>query len=98
MYVITVEFEVKTEHIDAFRDAINENASLSLANEPECHQFDVCVDIASPSKVFLYEIYTDRAAFDHHLATDHFKQFNAQVTPWVVAKQVRAYERSFPKP
>ncbi|MGL4233127.1 MAG: putative quinol monooxygenase [Casimicrobium sp.] len=97
MYVITVEFEVKVEHADAFGAAIDENAALSLANEAECHQFDVCVDVSTPSKFFLYELYTDRAAFDHHLTTPHFLQFNALVTSWVVAKQVRAYERSFPK-
>jgi (4S)-4-hydroxy-5-phosphonooxypentane-2,3-dione isomerase len=97
MYVITVEFEVALEYANAFRAAIDENATLSRANEPECHQFDVCVDLALPWKFFLYELYTDRAAFDHHLATAHFLQFNALVTPWVVARQVRAYERTFPK-
>ncbi len=97
MYVITVEFEVKAEHVSAFRAAIDENAALSLANEVECHQFDVCIDAAVPSKFFLYELYTDRAAFEHHLTTRHFLQFNALVAPWVVAKQVRAYERTFPK-
>ncbi len=96
MYVITVEFDVMPAYASAFRAAINENASSSLVNEPQCHQFDVCVDVSSHSKFFLYELYTDRAAFDQHLASAHFLQFNALVTPWVVSKQVRAYERSFP--
>jgi (4S)-4-hydroxy-5-phosphonooxypentane-2,3-dione isomerase len=97
MYVITVALEIRNEHVSAFREAINENATVSLANEPECHQFDVCVDDASPSNVFLYELYTDRAAFDHHLASDHFQRFNQLVSPWLLSKQVRAYERAFPK-
>jgi (4S)-4-hydroxy-5-phosphonooxypentane-2,3-dione isomerase len=97
MYVITVEFEVNPEHESGFRAAIDENALLSLSREPECHQFDVCIDSSAPTKFFLYEIYTNRAAFEHHLLTDHFLRFNALVTPWVMSKQVRAYERSFPK-
>jgi quinol monooxygenase YgiN len=97
-YVIAVEFEIKVEYADAFRAAITENAAASLANEPLCEQFDVCVDASSPSKFFLYEIYANRDAFDDHLASAHFQQFSALVAPWVVSKQVRAFERAFPRP
>jgi quinol monooxygenase YgiN len=98
MYVITVEFEIADEHAESFRKAVDENAALSLANEPECHQFDVCIDSTSRSKFFLYERYTDRCAFDHHLSSSHFRRFNTLVEPWVVSKQVRVFERSFPTP
>ncbi|MEM7522936.1 MAG: antibiotic biosynthesis monooxygenase [Pseudomonadota bacterium] len=39
--------------------------------------------------MFLYEVYDDAAAFDAHLASDHFKDFDAAVAPMVAAKTVR---------
>ena len=43
-------------------------------------------------RVFLYEIYDDRAAFDAHLASPHFRAFDAEVGPWVQDKQVETGE------
>jgi quinol monooxygenase YgiN len=35
-----------------------------------------------------YEIYDDSAAFAEHLKADHYRQFDAAVTLFVVAKKV----------
>ena len=43
--------------------------------------------------MLLYEIYTDKAAFDAHLASNHFHDFNAATLDWVSDKKVSAYER-----
>ena len=43
---------------------------------------------AGPTHVFLYEIYRDRAAFDLHLASDHFRQFDQRSRDLVVSKTV----------
>ncbi|MGI9463684.1 MAG: putative quinol monooxygenase, partial [Aestuariivirgaceae bacterium] len=53
-----------------------------------CRRFDVCTDPDRPERVFLYEIYDDRAAFDAHLASDHFKAFDAEVVPITLDKVV----------
>ncbi len=42
---------------------------------------------------FLYEIYTDRAGFEAHLASAHYKSFDQLVQPWVADKKVRFLER-----
>ena len=93
MYVVTVEFTVHAPHIETFRARMLENARASLAHEPGCTQFDVCVDPAAPAVVFLYEVYADRAAFDAHLAAPHYLAFAQAVAPWVAAKSVRMYQR-----
>ena len=56
-----------------------ENARASLNDEPGCHQFDVCFAADDPGRCFLYEVYTDRGAFDAHLGMAHFKAFDAKV-------------------
>ncbi|HUP97074.1 MAG TPA: putative quinol monooxygenase [Usitatibacter sp.] len=91
-FVVTVVFRVKAEHRAAFRDAVLENASASVAHEPGCSVFDVC-EKEEGSEIFLYEIYDDEAAFKAHLATDHFRRFDAQVAPWVAEKRVLTYHR-----
>ena len=96
MYVVTVEFVVKIEHVQDFRTAIVANARTSREFEPGCRQFDVCTDPANARAVFLYELYSDRAAFDAHLASDHFRQFDQQVAPWVERKTARMLGRLEP--
>jgi len=94
-FAVTVVFVAKPENRDAFRAAMLENAHASRTREPGCRQFDVC-ETPDGSEIFLYEIYDDEAAFKAHLATDHYKKFNAQVTPWVAEKRVVTYARLAP--
>lgn len=91
MYVVTVTFRIKPEHSEAFLTAIRDNAARSLADEPGCHRFDVAIGESGPETVFLYELYTDRAAFDAHLAAVHYKSFDAAVSDWVASKDVACY-------
>lgn len=96
MYIVTVEFTIKPERLDAFLPLMVENAKASREKEPGCRQFDVCTDPAAPNRVFLYEVYADRAAFDIHLASSHFKAFDSAVAQWIEAKVVRIYTRLAP--
>ncbi len=96
MYVVTVEFDVHAQHLAAFVPLMRENARASRAREPGCRQFDVCTDPARPNCVFLYEIYADRAAFDAHLASPHFRHFDAAVRDMVAGKAVRTMLRLEP--
>jgi autoinducer 2-degrading protein len=92
MYVVTVDFRIKPERLAEFLPLMLENARASRETEPGCRQFDVCVDPKDRISVFLYEIYDNRAAFDAHLATAHFKRFDAAVGDMVAAKAVRLLE------
>ena len=96
MYVVTVLFTIHAAHWDAFTKAMHHNAQTSLAIEPGCRQFDVCVGAPGQCSVFLYEVYQSQAAFAAHLAASHFLQFNAQTAPWVIDKQVRTFTRATP--
>lgn len=96
MYVVTVEFVARPEHVEALRAAVTENARASREHEPGCKQFDVCVDATNRAVVFLYELYDDRAAFDAHLASAHFRAFDDCVRDWIASKTVRIYERIDP--
>lgn len=91
MYAVVVTFQVEPAQMDSFLPLMTRNAATSLAREPGCLRFDVCTDPDRAGEVFLYELYANRAAFDAHLASDHFKAFDGQVAPMIAAKDVRTY-------
>ena len=96
MYVITVLFSIRATHYASFLQAIANNAQTSLAVEPGCKQFDVCTSSSHPNNIFLYEVYESEAAFDAHLASNHFQKFNALTSAWLAAKVVNSFERAQP--
>src|SRR5262249_31484072 len=91
-FVVTVNFSIKPDHRAEFRKAMLANAADSLALEPGCRMFEVC-EAADGAQIFLYELYDDRAAFDAHLATEHFQRFDRLVLPWVEDKRIATYDR-----
>ena len=88
MFVITVDFEIKNEYLDQFRIRVLQQAKDSLNKEEKCLIFDVCFDEKNSNKVFLYEIYQDKNAFDYHLKSDHYLSFDKDVKNWVTKKTV----------
>jgi len=96
MLVVTVEFIAKAGCEERFRQHMVANARASRECEPGCVQFDVAVDPADAATIFLYELYTDQAAFDAHLASAHFRDFSQATQALVERKTVRAYTRVDP--
>lgn len=89
MLIIAVTFKIKQESVDAFREAILKNAATSLSDEVGCNLFDVCE--AANGIFYLYERYTNDAAFDIHLKSSHFVEFDKLVAPWVETKKIERY-------
>ncbi|QFT33286.1 Autoinducer 2-degrading protein LsrG [Labrenzia sp. THAF82] len=93
MFAVTVLFRIKDGQMNAFMPLMIANAQTSVKDEPGCRQFDVCTDPDLPGEVFLYEIYEDVAAFQFHLATDHFKDFDARVSDMIAEKSVKTFQK-----
>ena len=91
MFAVVVIFRIKSDRLAEFLPLMQLNARASLNQEPDCHHFDVATDPERPDEVFLYELYADQAAFDHHLAAAHFRAFDAEVSDMIAAKEVRTY-------
>ena len=83
-FVLVVELEFKPEDAERFHALIAENARLSVANESGCLQFDVVRPEEGASRVLLYEVYADRAAFDAHAKMPHVAAFFAQARPMIL--------------
>ncbi|WP_033068255.1 putative quinol monooxygenase [Thalassospira australica] len=88
MFAVIVRFEIWSHSVAKFKDLVLKQAANSLKLEDACSQFDVVQDASDPSVFYLYEIYDDRAAFDVHLASAHFKQFDTEAQPMIARKEV----------
>jgi len=90
-FVITVDFVLQQGAAEKFMPLIVDNANKSRTMEPGCERFDVLVSPADRNRVFLYEVYRDRNAFQEHLKTAHFLEFNSASAPYVKDKQIAEY-------
>ena len=87
MYAVIVRFAIDVMHVEKFRGLVLFNAEQSLSKEEGCRVFDVCE--MGDGEFWLYELYDDHEAFQLHLRTPHFLQFDAQATTWILEKSVR---------
>ena len=97
MFVVTAEFRLKPDRLNAFMPLMLLQAEKSLSSEPGCLVFDVCIEHNdSDDVVFLYEAYRDEAAFESHMETPHYLAFSETVSELVAAKSVRRFDRIAP--
>lgn len=94
MFVVTVDFHIHPEKMDAFMEGMLANAQASLDLEEHCLQFDVCVSRTDRHHVFLYEVYRNSEDFDVHLQMPHFLEFNAKSAAQVIEKTVSTFDRA----
>nr|WP_285899566.1 putative quinol monooxygenase [Pseudomonas boanensis] len=78
---------MKPGSLDDFMDAMRINAAASVRDEPGCLVFDVLQDRSDPDLVWLYEVYTDEAAFEAHMLTPHFLASRPLVNPLILRQE-----------
>ncbi len=82
MYVIVAPIQIKEGHKEEFVAGLLEDAKGAVNDEPGCLRFDVIQDAGDPNRVWVYEVYTDEAAFQAHLQAPHFTKFQEASATW----------------
>lgn len=90
-HCLVVHLRTRPETTAAFMKMLMENA-IASRQEAGCRQFEVLVDPQDETKVTLFEIYQDEAAFEAHQQTAHFKRYLAEAVP-LLADRVRSFWR-----
>lgn len=85
---IVVEIDMTAGQEDAFRKRVQLHRDTVLANEPGCRAFEVMIPREHPEKVFLYEVYDDAAALDHHLSSPHMRLYREQSAALVAQRRI----------
>ena len=81
--VLLVELTINAGQKDAFLTRAREHRTNVLGNEPGCNGFELLVPAEGDDTVFLYEVYADQAAIDHHMETPYMKQYMADTGPMI---------------
>jgi autoinducer 2-degrading protein len=94
-FVLQVSIRIKPDNVDAFMQKLNDNAR-NARKEPGCKQFEVLVDPKDSTKIMLYEVYNDEAAFETHQQTPHFKKYVAEAVPLLADRARTVWRRVSP--
>ena len=96
MYILHVHAHVKTEHIEAFKQATIENASNSV-KEPGVARFDVIQQEDDPTRFALLEVYHDASGHASHRESAHYHAWAEAVTHMFAEPRTRAiYQNIYP--
>jgi quinol monooxygenase YgiN len=95
MFVLQVNIRIKPENVDAFMQKVDENAKAARS-EAGCKQFDVLVDPKDKTRLMLYEVYQDEAAFEEHQKGAAFKKYVAEAVPLLADRQRTVWKRVSP--
>ena len=78
MQIVHVHVHVKSEFVEAFKQATMENASHSI-KEAGIARFDVLQQTEDPTRFILVEIYKTAEASAAHKETAHYKRWRDDV-------------------
>ena len=95
MFVLQVSIRIKPENVDAFMKKLDENARAART-EKGCRQFEVLVDPKDRTKIMLYEVYNDEAAFEEHQKGAAFKKYIAEAVPLLADRARTVWKRVSP--
>jgi (4S)-4-hydroxy-5-phosphonooxypentane-2,3-dione isomerase len=95
MFVLQVSIRIKPESVEAFMKKLDDNARAARS-EPGCRQFEVLVDPKDKTRLMLYEVYNDEAAFEEHQKGAAFKKYVAEAVPLLADRQRTIWKRVSP--
>jgi quinol monooxygenase YgiN len=96
MFILLVHIRIKSDCVDAFREATIENAANSI-REPGIARFDVLQQRDDPTRFVLIEAYRDESAPAAHKETAHYAKWRDIAEPMMAAPRQRAtYSNVFP--
>ena len=75
MYVVISSRPVKAGYKEQFVKELVEVARISVNEEPGCLRLDVIQDGADPNRVWVYEVFKDRAALQTHIQLPHYIKY-----------------------
>jgi autoinducer 2-degrading protein len=96
MLVVHVHCKVRSEDVEAFKEATIENARNSV-KEAGIARFDVMQQTDDPTQFVLVEAYRSADAPARHRETPHFLAWKARAEPMLAEPRTRAtYTNLFP--
>lgn len=88
MMVRIAEIEVEVDYLDEYISILKEEAEASVRLEPGVICIYPMFQKENPTQIRLLEIYADRAVYESHLQSPHFKHYKESTLPMVKSLQL----------
>jgi len=75
MYIQNWDIHLKPEHRDEYIALLIEEVRFAREREPGIKRFDIMQNLADPNLIHLVEVYTDKAAWEHHRNQPYLEAF-----------------------
>lgn len=96
MHITLVNIEIKTEFVEAFLKAVEQNY-LGTRREPGNIRFDVLQAADNDTRFVLYEVFASAEDAAAHKQTPHYKAWREKVEPWMASpRSSQGYTARFP--
>ena len=69
------ELKIAPEHLEAYTRAVRKEIEMSVLVEPGVLAIYSVAEKADPSSLRFFEIYSDEAAYQSHIASPHFREY-----------------------
>jgi quinol monooxygenase YgiN len=87
-FVRLAELDIDRAQLESFKSAITEGIETAVRIEPGVLALYAVSEKDNPSRVIVFEIYTDADAYAKHLETPHFKKFRATTDKMVRSRKI----------
>lgn len=84
---LVVELEAVEGRLEAFLARVAKHAAACKAAEPGLLEFTVLRPEGGGNKIFLYELYRDKAALAEHDGSARMKAYQAEVGPMIASRK-----------
>jgi len=78
-YVRIASIIVDSAQLDSYKLAVKEHAEAAVGKEPGVLTLYAVYDKDTPTHVTVFEIYSDKEAYQLHIQTAHFKKYKTTV-------------------
>ncbi|WP_322047334.1 putative quinol monooxygenase [Paraburkholderia sp. J67] len=83
MLVRISEIEIFPQHLQEYRNILNEEAEASVRLEPGVLCIFPSVQSDNPAQITILEIYASRDAYDSHIKSPHFEKYKTSTLAMV---------------
>jgi quinol monooxygenase YgiN len=78
MFTLAVTFKVKSEFVSDFFQALSKVTNLTRLESGNLI-YEFSIDESDKTRIFLYEKYRDRAAYEFHVQQEYLQVFRAEI-------------------
>jgi len=82
-----VEVDIKSGQRDAFLEKLKEHA-VNVRNEPGCEALEIYKDQENPDQVCIWEVWSDRPAWDEHMVCANTQAWRKVAPPYVNGEKI----------